>query len=115
MSVGICIHIVWHSLKLTVPNDLGYVSQYNEVLSKVRGCLSKMIKQPVCDANVTATANAEVKNAWITSPLPPPPPPILCTTVRKSAEGKIILSLLLWKMHTLKTVLNVSCYFIQLI
>jgi len=56
--------------KLIVPDDLGYVSQLSNVLFLGRICLSKMTEGPVCDANAAATTNAEIKNTWITTPLP---------------------------------------------
>jgi hypothetical protein len=57
--------------KLIVLDGLGYVSQLNNVLFDGRISLSKMTENPVCDVNASATTNAEIKNAWITAPLPP--------------------------------------------
>ena len=57
--------------KLIVLDGLGYVSQLNNALFDGRISLSKMTENPVCDVNASATTNAEIKNAWITAPLPP--------------------------------------------
>jgi len=56
-----------------VPDDLEYVSQLNNVLFDGRLCLSKMIRVegPVCDVSAATAANAEIKNTWITPPVPP--------------------------------------------
>ena len=68
-----------------VPDDLGYVSHLNNFLFDGRVCLSKMVEDPVCDASAVATTNAEIKNTWITPPLPS----FLCSIVRNSAARQV--------------------------
>ena len=89
MSMGECIctfrAYVQEIFKLMVSDDLGYVSQLNNVLFDGRACLSKMIEGPVCDANAANTANAEIKYTWITPPLPT----FLCNIVRNSAARQV--------------------------
>jgi hypothetical protein len=87
--MGECIHnfraYIREIVKLMVPDDLGYVSQLSNVIFDRRVCLSKMVEDAVCDASAAATANAEIKNTWITPPLPL----FLCSIVRNSAMRQV--------------------------
>ena len=87
------------------------VKGLNSVLFDGRVCLSKMTEGPVCDASAAATVNAEIKNTWITPPLPP----FLCSILRNSAMRQVKFyfafrseKCVLRRLHKLKVIILYS-------